>query len=155
MEGPAQTSVESEGDVPSTEEAAGLGRRAAALVTDAIILVPLLVLFSVLFGEAEADDDGFAVLVTGVPGIVFILLAFSYFFLLEARDGQTLGKRLLGIRVVADDGGELSGTAVFLRALLRLIDGIFFYLVGFLTALVTEKNQRLGDLAGSTRVVKA
>jgi uncharacterized RDD family membrane protein YckC len=74
---------------------------------------------------------------------------------LELMTGQTLGKKLVGIRVVSDRGGAASAGQVLIRTALRIVDGFAFYLVGFITALVSKKNQRVGDMAASTRVVKA
>ena len=65
---------------------------------------------------------------------------------------QTLGKKIVGIRVVADNDRELTAGPVLIRTLLRVVDGFAFYVVGFVTALVSDKNQRLGEMAGSIRV---
>ena len=43
----------------------------------------------------------------------------------------------------------------FVRTLLRIIDGLAFYLIGFIVILVTEKKQRIGDFTAGTIVVKA
>jgi uncharacterized RDD family membrane protein YckC len=67
----------------------------------------------------------------------------------------SLGKMLLGIKVVREDTGEVPGVgAAVIRTLLRLIDGLFAYLVGFIAVLVSAKRQRLGDMAAHTLVVR-
>jgi uncharacterized RDD family membrane protein YckC len=66
-----------------------------------------------------------------------------------------LGKWALGLRVVADDGGEADPYAVLIRTMLRLIDFVpILYLGGFLICRVTAKRQRLGDLAAGTVVIE-
>ncbi len=68
--------------------------------------------------------------------------------------GQTVGKRLLRLRVVDARGLRLTFTQVVLRNLLRLVDGLpVFYLVGGTAALLSRQAQRLGDLAADTLVV--
>lgn len=70
--------------------------------------------------------------------------------------GQTLGKRLLRLRVLDAEGLRLSPSQIVLRNLLRAVDVLpAFYLVGGLTMLATRKAQRLGDLAAGTIVVRA
>ncbi len=68
--------------------------------------------------------------------------------------GQTVGKRMLRLRVVDARGLRLSFAQIVLRNLLRFIDGLpVFYLVGGIAALVNSRGQRLGDLAADTLVV--
>jgi uncharacterized RDD family membrane protein YckC len=68
--------------------------------------------------------------------------------------GQTLGKRLVRLRVVDARGLRLSFAQIVLRNLLRFVDGLpVFYLVGGITALLNKRAQRLGDLAADTLVV--
>ncbi len=69
--------------------------------------------------------------------------------------GQTLGKRLLGLRVMDEQGLHLRVSQIIVRNLLRAVDGLpLFYLVGGLASAMSLKGQRLGDLAASTIVVR-
>ncbi|MGI8632565.1 MAG: RDD family protein [Solirubrobacterales bacterium] len=119
-----------------------LGRRVGAILIDALVLIPVVLLLAAIMGQG--------VVFQALAGIIGLL----YFGLMEARDGQTLGKKALGIRVVSDDGTQPQGTPIAIRTVLRIIDGLFVYLVGFLVALFSDKNQRLGDMAGGTLVVR-
>jgi len=68
--------------------------------------------------------------------------------------GQTLGKRLLRLRVVDERGLRLTFAQVAMRNLLRFVDGLpLAYLVGGIAALTSRRGQRLGDLAAGTLVV--
>jgi hypothetical protein len=68
---------------------------------------------------------------------------------------MTLGKRMVGIRVVEEDGDYVGFGAAVVRNLLRLVDGALTgYLAGLIAVLVTSRNQRLGDLAAGTVVVR-
>lgn len=69
--------------------------------------------------------------------------------------GVHLGKMLYGIKVIREGDGEVPGLkAATIRTLLRIVDGLFSYLVAFITVLITEKRQRLGDMAAHTLVVR-
>lgn len=87
--------------------------------------------------------------------VLYFLLAQSYWIVAEWRwRGQTLGKKLVHLRVVDARGLRLSFSQVVLRNLLRFVDGLpIFYLVGGLAAVLNARSQRLGDLAADTLVV--
>jgi len=69
--------------------------------------------------------------------------------------GQTLGKRLLRLRVMDAQALRLQFSQVVVRNLLRFVDSLpVFYLVGGLTCLINRRAQRLGDLAANTIVVR-
>jgi uncharacterized RDD family membrane protein YckC len=96
----------------------------------------------------------------GGPAFIFILLNFvvfmGYFILLEANwNGQTVGKKLVGIRVAREDGGPIDMQQAAIRNLLRIIDALpFLYLVGVILIWTSDKKQRLGDRVANTVVVK-
>jgi hypothetical protein len=76
---------------------------------------------------------------------------------LEATIGQTVGKLLVGLRVVRAGGGRPNVLEVATRTLARVVDWLpALYLVGFLLMLATgARRQRLGDLAANTRIARA
>jgi len=93
--------------------------------------------------------------------IAFTLLALfavelGYFILFEwLWKGRTLGKRLLGLRVMDAAGLDLSFHQVVVRNLLRFIDWLpRIYLLGGIVSLLSPRYQRLGDLAAQTIVVR-
>jgi uncharacterized RDD family membrane protein YckC len=133
-----------------------LGRRIAAALVDMGLLFLVFLVLGLLIGDSESGNGGGSVSLTGAGFLVFVGITLLYYFVLEAATGQTLGKRLLGIRVRSVDGGEAGGGAVAIRTLLRLIDSVpFLYLLGFIVMMVTPRRQRLGDLAGRTVVSRA
>jgi uncharacterized RDD family membrane protein YckC len=93
----------------------------------------------------------------GLPlGAVTVGWALYYYFACESGSGQTLGKRVMKIRVVGADGAPAGMREIGLRTVLRVIDGMFFYLVGLIVMLATrERRGRLGDLVGDTMIVDA
>jgi uncharacterized RDD family membrane protein YckC len=69
--------------------------------------------------------------------------------------GQTVGKRLLKLRVLDEQGLRLTFSQIVVRNLLRFVDALpVFYLVGGVAMLVTRRAQRLGDYAANTVVVR-
>ena len=85
----------------------------------------------------------------------YFAVSICYGFVMEwYMNGQTLGKRLLQLRVMDAQGLSLTFSQVVIRNLLRFVDALpAFYLAGGAALLLTEKNQRLGDLAANTIVV--
>jgi uncharacterized RDD family membrane protein YckC len=87
-------------------------------------------------------------------GAILLAWALYYYFACESGGGQTIGKRVMRLRVVRADGTEAGMREIFVRTILRVIDGIALYLVGLVVMLITGKRrQRLGDLAAATVVV--
>jgi hypothetical protein len=71
-------------------------------------------------------------------------------------NGQTVGKRRAGLRVIGADGEPARFTAVLIRNLLRVVDFLpGWYAIGVVMISVTPRSQRLGDLAAGTYVVRA
>ena len=84
----------------------------------------------------------------GALGAVILGWALYYFFALESGDGQTVGKRLMKLRVVRANGAPAGMREVAVRTVLRVVDN---YLVGLIAMLATgERRQRIGDLAAGT-----
>ena len=87
--------------------------------------------------------------------VTYGLFVVGYYILLEGYLGQTIGKMATGIKVVTEATGTTPGVAAAaVRTVLRLVDGLFSYLVAFITALTSSKRQRLGDMAANTLVVR-
>ena len=133
---------------------AGVGNRGFAAVVD--FLVALLITAGLEIGYGQIGAPGEAAL-GGVIRLLLFVLGWSYFIVLEwLWNGQTLGKRSFGLRVISGDGSPAGFSAVFVRNLIRVVDFLpVFYGVGFLLIILTPKNQRLGDLAAGTYVVRA
>ena len=137
-----------------------LGKRMLAGIIDLIVIIVIGAIMTALFGDfgsdnGNGDGNGFNASLTGLPFVVFVLLSFGYYFLLESASGQTLGKMALGIKVVSVTGERASPGSIAIRTILRIIDGFFFYLVAVLIIALSGRHQRLGDMAANTVVVSA
>lgn len=130
---------------------AGAASRYIAGIIDLFIEGTLIVLAAVLFLNVPGGGVGQALLVVAVFGAVFL---YDILFELLAS-GRTPGKRLTHLRVVRTEGGPVDFPASAIRNLMRLIDILpVAYLVGVTSIMVTKRNQRLGDLAAGTLVVR-
>jgi len=140
---------------------AGVGTRGAAALIDLLLMLVLTV--TLWYAAASVPR-----LVPGLNGFgergwvraTFIigqfLILWGYFVTFEALwDGQTPGKRLLGLRVVRNGGGGIDIGASAARNLVRFVDFLpFGYFVGMAAIVANARNQRLGDLVAGTIVVR-
>lgn len=146
--------VETSDHVVLRYDLAGAGNRGFAALVD-FLVATLLTAGWVTAWSGGGELSG-AVL-TGVVILTAGLFGWSYFILLEwLWNGQTLGKRLFGLRVIAEDGSPARFVAVFVRNLVRLADFLpGFYGFGLVSIVLSSRSQRLGDLAAGTYVVRA
>jgi uncharacterized RDD family membrane protein YckC len=121
------------------------GKRLIAFLLDSLLFIPAgaVVVYSIGHGRP-------------IFWLALVALGLTYYFLCESLTGQTLGKRITGLRVVRIDGRPLNPRAVAARTVLRIVDQQLASLVGMLTMILTgERRQRLGDLAARTAVTRA
>ena len=134
-------------------EIAGVGSRAAAALVDWFILVVLIlgVLFSFgLAGRAVGAVGGWS---AAVVILLLFAIQFGYFALFEGlREGQTPGKRRLGIRTIRDSGRGITFADAAARSLLLPVD--LLGMIGILLIAIHPKGRRLGDLVAGTVVVR-
>jgi uncharacterized RDD family membrane protein YckC len=124
--------------------------RAVAWIIDALIRGVGYIVLAIVLSLVNLGGLGM-----GIFFICAFVLEWWYPVLFEAyRQGQTPGKKSMGLAVVHGDGTPASFNACLLRNLLRVADFFpLFYLTGFVTMLVAPRFQRLGDLAADTLVV--
>ncbi|MEP0548360.1 MAG: RDD family protein [Rhodothermales bacterium] len=131
--------------------AAGVGHRIGAYFLDAFVAGCYLFVALFILGLAAPDGGtGWAVnVLIALPLIGYHLLSEVFF------DGQSFGKRAVGIKVVALDGGQPTLGAYLLRWVLRIVDVLLFTGTVAVVAIVASRHgQRLGDMAAGTTVVK-
>ncbi|MFD2161278.1 RDD family protein [Paradesertivirga mongoliensis] len=135
-------------------EYAGLGERILARLID-------LGVFFVLFLAAAASEGVFHQfdnLFKGFPiAMAFWLLLLAFYDLIcEAFfNGQSVGKRIMKIKVISLDGSQPSFGQYLMRWLFRIVDfGITFQLGALVSVVLTEKNQRIGDLVAGTTLIR-
>jgi uncharacterized RDD family membrane protein YckC len=131
------------------------GRRILATIVDLIIFSIFFWLLSLAFGSTSVEGGSVAFSLGALGSLIYLVGVFAYYLFMEGYLGQTVGKMLLGIKVIREDTGGVPGLgAAAWRTVLRVIDGILFYAVAFVSVLATQKNRRLGDMAAHTLVVR-
>jgi len=161
---PMEESVEiqtgaGEGERPHLMQYKGVGIRLVAHLVDVVVVfIFYFAVGSLIAGMVGgATEGGFEL--QGGPALLLILITFvvsmAYFIILECKwNGQTLGKKLVGIRVISEAGGAITFQQAAVRNLLRLVDALpFLYLVGIILIWMSDKRQRLGDRVANTVVV--
>ena len=150
-----QARAETAATIDSTDV---VGRRIGALIVDSVLFGVIFVVVALATGGGQSGHGRASLHLSGTPLLVYLLAWFAYFTISEATSGQTLGKRLLRVRVVDANGSRPSWGQAAARNLLRFVDVLpVFYIVGLISVAATGqgRRQRVGDLAAGTRVVSA
>ncbi|MEC5125907.1 RDD family protein [Verrucomicrobiales bacterium BCK34] len=138
--------------------------RCLALAVDLAVILALTILISQVV-------HFLSIAASGIPLLNDILSDFGNGFMIVAQfalaifygiitewlwSGQTLGKRLMKLRVIDERGLSLGLKQIIIRNLFRLLDLLpsNFYLLGGFSCLVTQKCQRIGDIAAGTLVIR-
>ena len=133
---------------------ANIGARILARFIDflLIIIYSFAVFYSISYFVSEFNfSENLYILLY----VLFLSLPMFYSLFWELfNKGQTPGKKLLGIRAVMIDGKEARLSSFILRWLMLIVDIYFFQCIGILSIMFTKNNQRLGDLAAGTIVIK-
>jgi uncharacterized RDD family membrane protein YckC len=141
-------------------DVAGIGSRFLSALVDTLLMLLLqvivygtLYLIGVQMGGLFSDSAPFW-LVAILSLVAFVFFWGYYIFFEILWNGQTPGKRWVGLRVIRLDGTPVTAAEVVIRNLVRLIDLLpTAYGVGVVTMFVNDKSRRLGDLAAGTVVV--
>lgn len=130
---------------------AAVGDRMIALIFDRVLVFSIMV---VVAAWATSSQYQVPSSVTGALTVAgaFVLITFLYHFLAESMFLTTIGKAAMGLHV-AVEGGHNRAASIALRNVLRIVDAIGGYAVGFFFATFGIKRQRVGDLVGHTVVV--
>jgi uncharacterized RDD family membrane protein YckC len=148
--GPSETTVLGLDNVPLDLPIAGAGSRALAVFLDYLVIGIVVLIWGVvcIVGSTIGGGAGWWMLALFLVG--FFLIEYGYFAGVEVtREGQTLGKWALGLRVVTREGGR-PGTAAFLvRNAVRSVDLV----VGVPLIVLDPLARRLGDRLAGTLVV--
>lgn len=152
--GMAKIDVTTTQNVTIQYETAGfLWRFIAWLIDTSVITVfffASIYLFFTIGGSMDSE------LKIAIFSAVFTVIKFSYSLLIEMfTNGQSIGKKIVGIVVIKLNGNALETSDYLIRWAYRMVDfGMSFFSVGTISILMSEKNQRLGDMIANTTVVK-
>jgi uncharacterized RDD family membrane protein YckC len=144
---------------PTDEDTDVTVARLAALLLDSLLTTVVagglsLGTYVLVFGGEVSREFLQDILVLAVPSMALAMLGY-YVFLEGFWDGQTLGKRAFGIKVVKSTGEPCDVTSSAVRNVLRIVDGFLLYLVGFVAMTTNDTRQRVGDRLADTVVVES
>lgn len=138
---------------------AGLGERIAARLIDLALFLVLYILIMIgsvvtdlSIGSSSGANEVFILVVLILIGASFVFydLLFEIFM-----NGQSIGKKLMKIKVISLDGGQASMGQYMIRWLFRLVDfSLSAGLGGLICVAVTDKKQRIGDIVAGTILIK-
>jgi uncharacterized RDD family membrane protein YckC len=131
---------------------AGLGSRFLARLLDTVVQVAVIFALTLSLGISEARPGWLQAIVV----VLVFLTIFAYDIVFETLNhGRTLGKQAAGIRVVGAAGEPVRFLASAIRNIARILDFLpGFYLIGTISIIATARDQRVGDLAGGTLVMR-
>ena len=144
-------------------EKAGVAVRFFAVFLDAMVMAlfafVLVFVFGLFVGILGQSDSGLLQTMAGIVGaivyLILILFQFFYYGYFWSRNGQSPGKKLLGVQVVQTGGGNLSFLMAGLRGTLGYwISGLIFGL-GFIWAIFDANNETWHDKIFGTKVVRS
>jgi uncharacterized RDD family membrane protein YckC len=139
---------------------AGLWSRFLALMIDFFIFCAIFfpvtrIVKGVWVMSASDHRWGRGLFITDPLCIAFLVFMFLYFIFLEGLAGATLGKFIIGLRVIDTNGKKPGLLKSLLRNILRLIDSPpTLNILGIILIIITKENTRFGDMIAKTRVVK-
>lgn len=165
-------SLDTVAEIPTPEnvsfryELAGPFQRFPAFFIDTVVRILAILIAFLLFGLLGFAAPNLAQ-ASVLPSVLVLWFVVEWFYggILECLwNGQTIGKRLMGIRVVSADGRPIDGMQAILRNLLRYLDlmpmfgdgsamALPTFAVGLVSASLTARFQRIGDLVAGTMVV--
>jgi uncharacterized RDD family membrane protein YckC len=131
---------------------AGLNRRTMASIIDGVSLAATTAAVWIV-ASAYAGVTERGLLPVTIVSVLTFLVAFAYFAEMESRRGQTIGKQIMRIRVVAADGAPATRSQCWLRHAAWLCDGVAF--VGLALEARSTRHQRLGAMLADTVVINA
>lgn len=137
-------------------EVAGLGERIVAYIIDmAMFIVIIMVTYIAIatFGSIQ-NSGGF--ITNGLILAIYAVLFVFYDLICEtAMNGQSVGKRIMKIRVISIDGGRPRFGQYLLRWLFRIVDfSLTSYICGLVSIAVSDKSQRVGDMVAGTSLIR-
>lgn len=140
-------------------QVAGIGSRFLATLLDTLLIILLqivvILVFILVLNGFDLLGETIAAWVYAVLGIVGFIFFWGYYIFFEMLwNGQTPGKRWVGLRVIRNDGTPITLSESFIRNLTRLVDFLpAMYGIGIISMFLDKQSRRLGDLAAGTLVV--
>ncbi|MCH9660671.1 MAG: RDD family protein [Bacteroidetes bacterium] len=145
----AELQINTTQNVKISYKAAEVGERLLAFIIDWAIKMGYLTILSSFFGIFDNMDEWSQIGLNTLFSLPVIFYTLSLELLL---DGQTLGKKVMKIKVVKIDGYQTSLSDFVIRWFFRIVD-VYVLGLGFFVMIFNKQSQRIGDIAAGTAVV--
>src|SRR5690349_18397863 len=139
---------------------AGIGSRFLAAIIDTLLIglaeVVVILIISLTVSAIGLASSAAGSLLAALGGLLAFAILWGYYIAFELLwNGQSPGKRAIGLRVVREGGRPITFVGSAIRNLIRIVDFLpAFYGIGVVVMFVDRRARRLGDLAGGTLVIK-
>jgi len=145
---------------------APLGKRIIGGLIDYTVLMVLAIIIALIFGTDWRYATFFAFVtansstslithIQAIPTIIFTIIFFGYFITFETVARTSVGKTLMSLTIVKEDGTPISIREAIIRTIFRGTDGApFWYLFGLIAILLSPTRQRIGDHLSQAVVVE-
>ncbi len=136
-------------------ELATYGQRIIAFVIDYAIIIVVMIVLGIVGGLLAKITS----ILTIITSLLSLVISLGYFIYLVGMDnpltanGQTMGKKLMGIKIIKMDGGAMTPVDALLRLVGYCVSSILS--IGFIFIFIDENNQGFHDKIAKTYVVKA
>jgi len=128
---------------------APLKKRFVAGLVDSIVIGLVWSILIVTFRLAPRSE-------LAVHSVYLAFVALAYYFLQEGIFASTIGKHMVGLRVIGKDGDPASLREALIRNLLRFVDWLpLLYVIGIVALMSSRQRRRLGDVVARTVVTVA
>ena len=153
----SELSINTTQNVTINFTAASIGHRMLAFAVDFLIMIAYITAFYLFLNYSGLQDvlartDGWSQM--AVQSLIFLPVMFYSLIFETFFEGQSLGKKLVRIKVVKIEGYQASFGDYLIRWLFRMIDIVISSgVIGFISIIMNKKAQRLGDMAAGTSVI--
>ena len=143
-------------------QVAGIGSRFIATLLDTLLIgllqIAIIIVASLIINTLRVSEaaDGLSAWIIAIFGLIMSIFYWGYYVFFELLwNGQSPGKRWVGLRVIRMDGTPITLSETLIRNLVRVVDFLpFAYGVGIITMFIDKQSRRLGDMAAGTLVVQ-
>jgi uncharacterized RDD family membrane protein YckC len=149
-------SIDTPENIILNAEIAGFGTRCIGAIIDYLILLVVIIAAASLYLQSVPLLNRTQSTTLAIVNLIqFVIITFYHLCLELFWNGQTIGKRIVGTRVVQANGLPLTASGAVIRNLVRLFDFLpLFYGIGLIAMFASKQTQRLGDLAARTVVIR-
>lgn len=134
---------------------AGAGRRFVAVFIDGLIILAVYMILGMVLGTGGLGGANSSnLMLAALSNVVSLAIQIGYFVFYQASAGQTLGKKVMGVKVVDMQGKTPGAMTFFVREIIGKLVSTIILFIGYLMILWDGRKQGLHDKIAGTVVVR-